>query len=192
MNKDIKVKVKNRSASVVVYNIPDMGIRREYSPNEIKTVSFEELEKLSYQMGGVKLIESCLLINNRDVLDELSIRPEAEYFLEGKSAIEKYISTCSIDLFKDCLDFAPEGVIDIIKEVAVAMPLTDTEKLDALKSSTGFDAAEARRHDLEDRKENVASEDVKTTQRRASTPNIEEIKETSIETKTAPVRATSK
>jgi hypothetical protein len=186
MDKDTKIKVKNRSASMVIYNIPDMGIRREYTPNEVKTVSFEELEKLSYQMGGLELINDCLLINDKNALDELEIEPEEEYFLNGKKEIEKYVSTCSVDQFKDCLDFAPEGVIEIIKDSAVSMPLTDTEKLDALKSVTGFDAAEARRHDLEDRKENVEKGPSKTTQRRAAAPKIAEM-----ETPVAPKRATT-
>ena len=53
--------VKNRSASVVVYKIPEDGIRRSFAPGETKKISFEELEKLTYQSynsyyDGYKLI----------------------------------------------------------------------------------------------------------------------------------------
>ena len=36
--------VKNRSASTVVYNIPDQNIRREFAPGEEKKIAFKELE----------------------------------------------------------------------------------------------------------------------------------------------------
>ena len=39
--------VKNRSASMVVYKIPEDGIRREFAPGESKKIKFGELEKLS-------------------------------------------------------------------------------------------------------------------------------------------------
>lgn len=35
--------VTNRSAGMVVYNIPEEGIRREFMPGETKKINFEEL-----------------------------------------------------------------------------------------------------------------------------------------------------
>jgi hypothetical protein len=46
----------------------------------------------------------------------------------------------SVDQFLDCLDYAPTGVIDLIKKFAVELPLADTRKIDGLKEATGFDA----------------------------------------------------
>ena len=40
------MKIKNRSASTVVYSIPEMNVRRRFAPGEIKTVSKEEIESL--------------------------------------------------------------------------------------------------------------------------------------------------
>jgi hypothetical protein len=40
--------VKNRSTSMVVYRIPEDGIRREFAPGETTRINFRELEKLSY------------------------------------------------------------------------------------------------------------------------------------------------
>ena len=42
------IKVKNRSASMVVYSLPELNIRREYAPGEIKSVEAEEIEKLMF------------------------------------------------------------------------------------------------------------------------------------------------
>ena len=45
----------------------------------------------------------------------------------------------SLDEFLDCLDYAPEGVIELIKKFAVQLPLDNYEKRQALKTKTGFD-----------------------------------------------------
>ena len=53
------------------------------------------------------------------------------------------IKTGSLDAFLDCLDFAPIGVMDLVKKYAVSVPLTDYEKRKALKEKTGFDVDKA-------------------------------------------------
>ena len=52
----IMYKVKNRGASLVVYKIPEDGIRREFKPGQTLQVSSEELEKLTYQPGGAAIL----------------------------------------------------------------------------------------------------------------------------------------
>lgn len=52
--------VKNRSASVVVCRIPELGVRKEFAPGETMKMTFEELEKLSYQAGGRELMANFL------------------------------------------------------------------------------------------------------------------------------------
>ena len=51
--------------------------------------------------------------------------------------------TGSLDAFLDCLDFAPEGVLQIIKDAAVELPLNDVQKRDAIKEKLGFDVSAA-------------------------------------------------
>jgi hypothetical protein len=63
----------------------------------------------------------------------------------------------SLDRFLDALDYAPEGVIDLIKTMAVNLPLGDVAKLNAIKAKTGFDAAAAIRH-VEEEKAAMAEE----------------------------------
>ena len=52
--------VKNRSASMVIYRIPEENIRREFAPGEVKKISLDELTKLSYQSGGQALMANFL------------------------------------------------------------------------------------------------------------------------------------
>ena len=130
--------VKNRSASRVIYRIPELGIRREFSPTETKKISYDELEKLSYQPGGLVMMTNFLQIQDVPTTTELGIRTEPEYHMSEQQIVE-LIKVGSLDAFLDCLDFAPVGVIDLLKKYAVAVPLVDYDKRKALKEKTGFD-----------------------------------------------------
>ena len=134
--------VKNRSASTVVIRIPELGIRKEFAPGETMRMSFDELEKLSFQSGGRGLMANFLQVMEDDVNDELGVPREAEYYMNENQIVE-LLRNGSLDQFKDCLDFAPIGVIDLVKQIAVQLPLTETVKIKALKNATGFDVEKA-------------------------------------------------
>ena len=142
MNNNEILNVTNRSAGMVVYNIPEEGIRREFMPGETKKIKFEELEKLAYLSGGRTLMENFLQIVNNEVTQDLGVHTEPEYYLDEAGVI-KLLTEGSLDEFLDCLDFAPIGVIDLIKSLAVSLPLSDYNKRKALKDKTGFDLDKA-------------------------------------------------
>lgn len=140
-----KFSVKNRSASMVIYSIPEDGIRREFAPSETKIISKEELDKLTYQAGGRELMANFLQIQNAELREELGIHTEPEYDYSEEQIVDLILKG-SLDAFLDCLDFAPIGIIDLIKEMAVLLPMTDMRKAEALKEKTGFDLAVALRN----------------------------------------------
>lgn len=144
--------VKNRSSSMVVYSIPEMNIRREFAPSETKRVSFEELEKLTYQPGGRALLANFLqFVEPATVLaaatSDLGIHTEPEYNMSEED-IKKMLLSGSVDQLLDALDFAPVGVIDLIKSYAVSLPVKDYDKREAIKSKTGFDVSKALENDI--------------------------------------------
>lgn len=131
--------VKNRSVSTVIYSIPEMNnLRREFRPGEIKSVTGSELIQLSYRPGGRRIIENYLLINNEEVLDGLNMEVEPEYKLD-EAGVVKLLKDGSEDQLIDCLNFAPEGVKDLVKAVALAMPLNDLNKCKIIKDMLGYD-----------------------------------------------------
>lgn len=131
--------VKNRSASTVIYSIPEMNnLRREFRPGEIKSVTGSELIQLSYRPGGRRIIENYLLINNEEVLDGLNMEVEPEYKLD-EAGVVRLLKDGSEDQLIDCLNFAPEGVKDLVKAVALAMPLNDLNKCKIIKDMLGYD-----------------------------------------------------
>lgn len=162
--------VKNRSASIVTYRIPEEGIRREFTPGETKKIRYSELEKLSYQSGGRALMANFLQITDEEITEELSIHTENEYYMSEEQIIE-LIKEGSIDAFLDCLDFAPVGVIDLIKKFAVSLPMNDSQKREALKNKTGFDVTVAIKNSEAEKVEEAAAngEITAATARRTTT-----------------------
>lgn len=134
--------VKNRSSSMVVYSIPEDGIRREFAPGETKKITFSELEKLTYQTGGKVVLNSYLQVTDAEVQNELNIHAEPEYFMNEQQILD-LLQNGSLDAFLDCLDFAPTGVIDLVKDLSTKLPLTDYAKRKALKDKLGFDIDKA-------------------------------------------------
>lgn len=134
--------VKNRSASRVGYTIPEDNIRRTFAPGETKALRESELVKLSFQPGGKEMMVAFLQITNEKLLNALNINPQDEYFMSEQQIVE-LLQNGSQDAFLDCLDFAPEGVIDLIKKYSVSLPLTNLDKRRALKDKTGFDVDKA-------------------------------------------------
>lgn len=152
MDKNKVYEVKNRSSSVLVYNIPDDGIRREFMPGETKRISFSELEKLTYQSGGQSLINNYLMIKDIEVVKDLNVKTEPEYYLTEPQIVD-LIKNGSLDQFLDCLDFAPAGVIELLKDLSIKVPLSDYQKRQALKEKIGFDVDAALRHIEEEKAE---------------------------------------
>ena len=160
--------VKNRSSSVVVYSIPESNLRRTFAPGETKRIPFSELEKLTYQPGGRELIANFLQIMEEEVTQDLNIHREPEYNM-SEAQVRDLILNGSLDAFLDALDFAPIGVIDLIKSLSVSLPITDFKKREALLKKTGFYVYKAIANDKASKESDEPSsilEDVSPNKRR--------------------------
>ncbi len=165
--------VKNRSAGVVVYSIPEDKVRRRFNPGETKRISYEELLHLNYQEGGREILRDFLQVQSTGVLQSLGIHTEPEYDMSEQQIIE-LLQTGDYNAFLDCLDFAPTGVIELIKKFAVELPLTDLQKRKALQAKTGFNVDKAiensgKEPDAKEEEEIKAQVATPTTGRRTNT-----------------------
>lgn len=166
------LRVKNRSASLAVYSIPEINIRREFAPGETKNITYGELEKLSYQPGGRTIMQNFLQIIDPEATSDLGINREPEYDLSEQQIVD-LMTKGSLDAFLDCLDFAPVGVIDLIKKFSVSLPLNDIDKRDALKKKTGFDVTVALAN-MQKEKEDMDAPAVESKERRVKTESAPE------------------
>jgi hypothetical protein len=132
------IKVTNRDSGSVGYTIPEKNIRRVFSPNETKLISEDELQSLQYVPGGDFILRNLIIVQDKEVLEEkLNIQTEPEYFYTEEQVVE-ILKNGTLDQLLDMLDFAPEGVIEIAKNKAVELKLSDTDKRDAISKKTGF------------------------------------------------------
>ena len=149
------IKVTNRDNGSVGYTIPDMNnLHRTFQSGESKEISMEELRRLSWIPGGLYILEHLLVIENQEAQQELlpSVEPEYSYTRED---VEDLLAKGSLEQLQDCLDFAPDGVVNIVKQVAVETELNDIKKRDAILEATHFNVSKA----IEINKESANTED---------------------------------
>ena len=181
------VRVTNRDNGHVGYRIPDMNnLVRDFSANETKKITVEELKKLATISGGPTLIRDYLIIDDAEVVKEVLGEVEPEYYYT-EDDVKNLLLNGSLDALKDCLEFAPKGTIDLVKKLAIEMPLNDIAKRKAILEMTGFnvDAAimvnEETKDEMEDtqrvrRVNEPVKEEVKSTGRRTAAPTVSESK----------------
>jgi hypothetical protein len=143
MEKSRLVKVINKFSGSVGYEVPDLGVYRNFQPRESKDITIEELEKLSYIPGGLTILKEYLEITDADIAEKiLNGKLEPEYFYTEED-IKRLMVSGSMDEFLDCLDFAPLAVQELIKDMAVNLPLNDIAKREAIKEKLDFDVSRA-------------------------------------------------
>lgn len=141
MNKLIVV--TNRSDGMVLYEVPDLGTKREFNCKETKQIPYKELVSLAQQPGGRELIYNFLLVQDAAALESaLNVEEQPEYWLTEEK-IPSWMNSCSLSEFQDALDFAPEGVKELIKKYAISMPLNAADKRAAIKEQLQFDIDKA-------------------------------------------------
>ena len=169
LDKNTLVKVTNRDNGSVGYSIPDLGnLQRRFEAGETKEVTAEELRKLSYSIGGKVILDEYLIIHNKELVEELLGEVEPEYYFE-ENDVKELLEKGSLDALKDCLDFAPEGTIELVKKVAVDTELNDIKKREAIQASTGFNVTSA----IEVNKETSEEKTEEVKVRRTATATVE-------------------
>ena len=166
------VKVINKYGGIVGYQVPELGVNRTFYPKESKNITFNELEKLSFLPGGESILKNYLEITDEDVIMELfntKLEPEYHYSEED---VKTLLTIGSLDQFLDCLDFAPQVIIDLIKDMAVNLPVNDMAKREAIKEKLGFDVTKAieiknTKYDGEDENTSAVGSSTKSARRAA-------------------------
>lgn len=184
MEKNKIIEVTNRDSGKIGYSIPDLGnLRRSFAPGETKKISFEELEKLSWIPGGKKLLKDYLVINDEEAAQELLGDVEPEYYYT-KDTVKTLLNEGSLEQLQDTLEFAPEGVIELIKQEAVDGELDSTIKKQEIKNKTHFDVDKAIQINKESKEEESS---VAATSKRRATPITASTQNSTTSRKSTPI-----
>lgn len=132
------MRVINRSGGAVVYSLPELNnTRRVFNLSEVKDIDEKELEALYQLPGGVELIKDSLFVDDKDWVKRHWDAP-IEYFWDTED-IKNCLLNDPLDLFEETLDYAPAGVLDIMKALAWQIPLADLNKMNLMMTKLGFD-----------------------------------------------------
>ena len=142
MENNKKIKIRNRTSGTVLYSVPDLHIRREFAPREEKVVSFEELERLSYQPGGLVMLQHYLVIDDIEARTSILGEVELEYAWTEQD-VKNMLLHGSLNQLLDCLDFAPAGVLELVKDLAIKLELNDLSKRGAIDRALGCNITNA-------------------------------------------------
>ena len=175
-----KVRVENRDSTLVGYVVPETNIIRRFEAYETKELFMGELRQMVQRKGHKNIIKNHLIIHSKEAVEELLPESEPEYFYNVKD-VDFLLSVGTLDQLLDALDFAPEGVINLIKEEAVKTDLNDVRKREAIFNKTGFDVNKA----IEIKKLTEVETKVENKARRSAP-----IGETTTETPATPTRRT--
>ena len=143
INKNTMIKVVNKDSGVVGYTIPELGIHRNFHSGESKEITFDELEKLTFLPGGQIILKEYLEVTDEEAARQLFSKESEPEYHYTKEDVKKLMETGTLDQFLDCLDFAPEVIKELIKTMAVELPLNDIAKRDAIKEKLNFDVTRA-------------------------------------------------
>lgn len=135
-------KVTNRSDGTAGYELPELNVRRVFSLNESKDIPEKELKALSQTDGGAELIKHYLMVEDKDWVKENLPNAPIEYFW-GINEIKKCMLEDDAELFAETLEYAPRGIVDLIKFLSWKMPLTDLNKVNIIQEKLGFNVQAA-------------------------------------------------
>lgn len=166
VEKDRIINLINRDRGSVGYKIPDLNIHRTFSPGEVKKVTFDEIEKLSWVDGGLALLKHYLIIDDPEAAEEILGHVEPEYFYTDED-IRTLLTEGTLDQLKDALQFGPRGVIELIKRDAVDLRLNNVKMREEILKATKFNVDNAIKID---ELSNINNEDEAATSERRSEP----------------------
>ena len=142
MNKDELIKVTNRDNGSVGYTIPDLHLHRVFLAGETKEITMDELRKLAFIPGGLNILKNYLVMDSEEAVSELLVSVEPEYYYTEED-IKTLLTVGTLAQLEDCLNFAPEGTINLLKKVSVELPLNDVAKRELILKTLGFNITTA-------------------------------------------------
>ena len=142
LNNSDTIRVENRGNAIVGYKVPESNIIRRFVAGEVKEIPMSELRQAIQIPGTKRVIMNNLIIHDKSAVEELLPEAEPEYFYTVKD-VDFLLERGTLDQLKDALDFAPKGVVDLIKERAVKNELNDVRKREAILEATNFNVTGA-------------------------------------------------
>ena len=172
VNKEKRVKVVNRASGSLAYKIDTLRVTRHWrKPGDYLNISIAELLELKTVKGGQSLLENYVIIEDKEALSVLfpdqELEPEYNY---GIKEIEVLLYEADTEQLLDALDFAPKGVLDLIKSKSAEKLPNTTAKIEAINKKFKIDLNKVNEFYQE---KEIKEESPEPTRRRRTAPIVE-------------------
>lgn len=129
VSNDAMISVRNMTDHKQVLIDRNTRARYSFGPQQAKTLSAEDLRSLAYVPGILTMFyDGKLRMDNMELCREFNIPtdiPEYDYTIED---IDRILVKEDIEVLMDVLDFAPEGILELVKNRAIALKIPSLEK----------------------------------------------------------------
>lgn len=138
-----KVRVYNRSNSVVSYVDQETNKKRVWQPiingvESYKDIEIDEIERvISNNYGARVLYEDYLVIKDKEVCERVGIPCPKEYFYDAKE-IQVILETGSDFELVEMIEFNGGALAELIKQIAVEIKLDSSRKRQIIKERLDF------------------------------------------------------
>ena len=115
------------------------GVFRRLAPYASMTVTAEELRQSANLPGVIDLFRNYVRIGNKSLAEEFGVPSDAVEYSWTQKDVDYAVTSADIDVLLDALDFAPQGIVEMIVDRAVALEIPDMTKRQAILEKTGND-----------------------------------------------------
>ncbi len=136
---DTIVPIRNIVNCETGYILTSSGHSRRLMPGVVMKVTAGELRELFYQPGGSILLQNYIHVGNENLAKEFGVSEDMIEYNWTAEDIKNALTADPIEVLLDALDFAPQGVIEAIKDDAVELEINDKAKISAISEKTGVD-----------------------------------------------------
>ena len=151
MDLETKVLVTNRSGGSVGYTIDSLRVSRTFEkPGDFNFISVDELIELTTVPGGLRMLNDLLIIGNEEAVREVLGGEQPPEYNYGLKEIDYLLYEGEAGQLMDCLDYAPQGVLELIKDAAMKKLPNTTEKVAIINEKYGIDITALHRTLTED------------------------------------------
>ena len=156
------------------YKLPS-GVQRTLVPRVKMEVTAGELRELFYAPGGQYMLQQLIRVNNKELAAEFGRNDDDKEYWWTLEDMKKCLLEDKVEVLLDALDFAPDGVCDTLRDMAIEYEIKDGNKIDAINKKFNIDINQmiANKHAYDEftaqeekpRQRRVNDESVKRTRR---------------------------
>jgi hypothetical protein len=171
IDKSKLIPVRNRNNGRTGYYLSNSRANRTWErTGQVMNIPFGELQELQWTDGGDFILKNLLIVEDKEALEELNMSVEPEYYYTEKDVEDILLGTTqeSLDRLEDLLNFAPTGVIELAKDIAVKKQIPDIRKRDLISKKTGFNVSKAIEINITCAPDETAEPDNKKVERKVS------------------------